>query len=162
MKIRKSARAILKNKSDEFLLFRFRFKGIKSNTQDGDVGLWIVPGGGVDNGETLEQAVLREIEEETGFIFEKAGPLVWIRDLELEYLGETFVSEEYFFYFDNVNADDISFSGFSSNEKDSFMGAGWFSLDDLHKMKENLSPEWLSCELKKLEVELPKYPLRLK
>lgn len=38
-------------------------------------GSWIVPGGTVELGETLEQALVREIEEETGLAVEPRGLL---------------------------------------------------------------------------------------
>lgn len=40
-------------------------------------GLWSVPGGRIERGETLAQAVAREIREETGLVAE-VGPLVGV------------------------------------------------------------------------------------
>jgi len=46
---------ILNEKRDEVLLIKRR-----------DVPIWVLPGGGVESWETPEEAVLREVEEETG------------------------------------------------------------------------------------------------
>ena len=40
--------------------------------------VWNLPGGAVDPGEDLIQAVTRELYEETGLIAQKIGPLAWI------------------------------------------------------------------------------------
>ena len=40
---------------------------------------WILPGGGVEEGETSREAVVREVREETGLAVEALRP-VWVRE----------------------------------------------------------------------------------
>ncbi len=59
--------------------------GVVCDQRDGDVmiavcgrlktGLWALPKGTPDNGETLEETALREVREETGLSVEIAAPL---------------------------------------------------------------------------------------
>ena len=64
---RRAVRVLVVDEADRMLLF-----------QDSDLGLdpvahwWVTPGGGVDPGETPEQAAAREVLEETGWA---PGPL---------------------------------------------------------------------------------------
>ena len=44
---------------------------------------WITPGGGVDPGETHEQAAIRELFEETGLVVDDVGEPVWSLDFEV-------------------------------------------------------------------------------
>jgi ADP-ribose pyrophosphatase YjhB (NUDIX family) len=55
---------------DRILLVRFDF---------GDRIVWATPGGGVEEGETDEHAVRRELAEEAGLEEFELGPLVWTR-----------------------------------------------------------------------------------
>ncbi len=44
-----------------------------------DKSYWLIPGGGVDFGESVEQAVVREYQEEVGLPI-KVGPMVLVHD----------------------------------------------------------------------------------
>lgn len=59
---------------DQILLF-YRFREGRS--------YYILPGGGIEPGETIAQAALREGQEETGLHF-RLGPLLWERELQVD------------------------------------------------------------------------------
>jgi 8-oxo-dGTP pyrophosphatase MutT (NUDIX family) len=57
---------------------------------------WIAPGGGLDAGETHEQAAVREVREETG-IAVALGPAVWVRRHRYTVDGRTFDQAERYY-----------------------------------------------------------------
>lgn len=96
MKIRNASRIVVLNDHDEVLLVRYD----DSEAADPRIGVktyWVPPGGGVHEGETDEQAALRELREETTLELQ-AARLVWLRERELLRKGElTLYREKYFF-----------------------------------------------------------------
>jgi len=70
LRLRPAARALVVDEEDRVLLVRFDF---------GDRVVWAAPGGGIEAGETDEQAIRRELLEEAGLGDFELGPLVWTR-----------------------------------------------------------------------------------
>jgi ADP-ribose pyrophosphatase YjhB (NUDIX family) len=64
VRLRQAARAAALDPDDRVLLVRFEFP---------DAAFWGTPGGGVDEGESEEQAIGRELAEETGLTGIESG-----------------------------------------------------------------------------------------
>lgn len=77
--MRIAARALILDPDDRALLVRFEFPD--------QTALWAMPGGGVDEGETHEQAVARELEEEVGLASFEPGPWIWVREHVFPFYG---------------------------------------------------------------------------
>ncbi len=69
-RLRMAARAVVLDSGGRVLLVRFDF---------GDHVVWATPGGGIEELETDEHAVRRELAEEAGLEGFELGPLVWTR-----------------------------------------------------------------------------------
>jgi ADP-ribose pyrophosphatase YjhB (NUDIX family) len=70
VRLRQAARAVVLDPADRILLVRFQFAART---------VWATPGGGIDHGETHEQAIVRELAEEAGLEEVELGPWIWTR-----------------------------------------------------------------------------------
>ena len=69
--LRPAVRAVVLDPAERILLVRFQWP---------DKSVWAPPGGGIDPGETPEQAIVRELAEECGLRDFELGRCVWTRD----------------------------------------------------------------------------------
>ena len=70
LRLREAARAVVLDPARRILLVRFEFP---------ERSLWACPGGGLEPGETHEDAVRRELCEEAGLELIDLGPCIWTR-----------------------------------------------------------------------------------
>jgi 8-oxo-dGTP pyrophosphatase MutT (NUDIX family) len=116
--------------------------------------LWVIPGGGIDAGETKEQAVVREILEEVGIDITNASKVLLsevqtgITEKTLRDTGERVIVEMTFYNFKV----DIDLPSFEINIKleDDFGHAEWVPFDRISAKKYSPSVEGILKGLKLL------------
>jgi 8-oxo-dGTP pyrophosphatase MutT (NUDIX family) len=85
--IRRAVRALVLDPDDRVLLVRF------VNPETGEE-FWTTPGGGVDPDETTDDAIRRELREETGLDDPVIGPVIWTRREVFPWAGKTLDQRE--------------------------------------------------------------------
>ena len=95
MRIRRSSRLIITSPSSRVLLFHYSHKQGPLSGQD----YWGTPGGGVEQGETIEDAGARELFEETGFVTSITDAPIEVRCNQITLPdGEHVLSEDSYFW----------------------------------------------------------------
>jgi 8-oxo-dGTP pyrophosphatase MutT (NUDIX family) len=139
MRIRPSARVLLLNQSGSVLLFKF----VHASDALTGSSYWATPGGAVEDGETFEQAALRELKEETGLSVNQLSGEVGRRSFEMQLAsGERVWADERFFAASTVRSA-ISDTGWSANERRVVADHRWWSIEDLARTSDLIFPERL-------------------
>jgi 8-oxo-dGTP pyrophosphatase MutT (NUDIX family) len=139
---RLTARVLLFDGLGRILLLKGRLPNRPAHTS-----AWFTVGGGVEPGESLAQAALREIAEETGFSSGvELGPIVWTREAVSDLAsGETVLFKEHYVVARCVGGDP-SRAGWEPHENDLIDDVRWWSLDEIAATAERIWPERF-CEL---------------
>lgn len=127
LRIRQGARAVLVDTEWSILLVHFDFY-----RDDLPTGLWACPGGGVDEGETLESAVRRELLEETGLRFDDPiGEPIWWKKHVFAMTNWDGQHDTYFLVQVPARFDPAPTLGFDRLREEHVDDVRWFSFDEV-------------------------------
>jgi len=129
-----TARVLLLDPDDRILLIH------ACDPDDPQHRWWETPGGGVENGETHRDTVIREVAEETGLRLAHFGRCLWVRESRFRYRGRDHYRREHV-YLARVTAVTPAVAlKPSANEKLGLIERRWWTHADLASCTDKLLP----------------------
>lgn len=120
---------------------------------------WEIPGGGIDPGETSDEAARRELYEETGIRAAEIGPCVWIQRNQFSFAGMHFDQHEriHVAWCDEL---DVRPAGLEWIEASAFDGHRWWEVEELLASDVTVLPPGLRHHIADLSTgRLPERPI---
>lgn len=138
---RPAARVILLDPANRLLLFRFGRR-------------WVTPGGGLDPGETHEEAAVRELAEECGITGAELGPEIWRREVEFDWKGRRLLQQERYFV-TRVLPFEVSTAGWTADEVEVIGEHRWWPLAEIPDEDDAFAPRRLGSLVRRFLREGP-------
>jgi 8-oxo-dGTP diphosphatase len=135
LRLRDAARGVVLDSDGRILLVRFEFP---------DRHLWACPGGGLEPGESHEDALRRELREEVGLEVEDVGPCVWTRTHVIPFLDGRWDGQvERFFMVEVDPFEPVPLLGLDQLRAEFVTDLRWWSADELATSAETHAPRRL-------------------
>jgi 8-oxo-dGTP pyrophosphatase MutT (NUDIX family) len=123
---------------------------------------WITPGGGLNDGESIEVGAVREVLEETGLRLSptQLGPVIATRVAYFAFEQRQFRQSESFFAV-NVEAFTPEHHGWDEVEQRALLGHRWWSVEELRTTVEAVYPRELADVVQAILDGTLSAPIRL-
>jgi ADP-ribose pyrophosphatase YjhB (NUDIX family) len=146
--VRPAARALVVDPDDRVLLVRF------VNPETGEQ-FWTTPGGGIKPGESPEDAIRRELREETGLEDPEIGPVIWTRREVFPWAGITLDQREQVLLVRTPSFEPEPHIGHAGLEAEDVHEVRWWTLDEIEASDALFYPTRLGDFLRQLLHEGP-------
>jgi len=145
MRERQTARVLLLDPQNQILLLKGRLPSDPTAP-----GVWFTVGGGVETGESLEEAARREILEETGFVVARVGEVLWRREQRFADRKGCPILIKEAFMLARCGSGEPSREGWVALEREFVDDIRWWTLDELLATKEPIYPADLALKLQEI------------
>jgi predicted ATPase len=160
-RVRRAARLIILDPLQRVLLFRNE-DAVPSNPDTPEIRrYWFNPGGGAQLDETVEQAALRELREETGITGVSLGPCVWLGQYAGFLYGEPVLADQRYYLVRTPTAD-VDTSGLQPHERSNWREFRWWTIAELRATTDTILPDGFVDFLEPLlRGQIPSSPVRI-
>ena len=128
---RPGSRVLLLDAEQRVLLFQINDPAVDL------ASFWITPGGGLEEGETFEEAARREVLEETGLADFELGPCVWLRPFVWRW-GERWIASDERYFLARVDSYEVNLEGQLPHERSVLTGHRWWSHAELEAARDEV------------------------
>jgi len=128
------SRVLLFDRDGRILLF------LTTAPDSSGVARWLTPGGGVDEGESFEEAARRELFEETGLLVDALRGPVWAHDYDVEWDAADHDTGHAEFFTHTVDRFEPSPENWTDDEKVDVLEHRWWSLGELLAERPRFEP----------------------
>ena len=164
LKVRRTARLVLLDGESRILLIKIEDDNVHApGAPVKPRPFWVTPGGRIEDGESIQAALARELYEETGLSAEEAkiGQCLWYGEHELLWGAELIMAHESFYYA-RCGRPTIRLDQMTDDERQVYRGHKWWQLQDMRQSDEIFLPKSLALLLAPIiRGELPGEPVRI-